>query len=148
MLKYGHLIPFRAPHARQSKIVSPAAEFPCTTKRRSNSVAYASLKDFNIEVEPFLDSGIVIFPIQGDVCETLVQNRPLKIALLRIDTDMYDVVKSCLAELWPLISPGGVVIIDGYDHCIGARKATDEYFLKISKKSLSMRIDTRRILIK
>ena len=118
------------------------------SKWRPKAIAYASIDDFNVGVKSFLDSGIDILPIQGDVRETLLQNKPPKIALLRIDTDIYEAVGACLEELWPLVSPGGVVIIDDYDHWAGARKATDEYFLKISKKPLLMRMDTGRILIK
>jgi hypothetical protein len=30
--------------------------------------------------------------------------------------------------LYPLLSPGGILIIDDYGHWQGARKAVDEYF--------------------
>lgn len=49
------------------------------------------------------------------------------IAVLRLDCDWYDSVRLCLEHLAPLVSPGGVVLIDDYGYCEGARKAVDEY---------------------
>ena len=118
------------------------------SKWRPQKIAYASLEEFNVGAKPFLDSGIDILPIQGDVCQTLIQNKPPKIALLRINTAIYEAVRCCLEELWPLVSAGGVVIIDHYDHWTGAREATKEYFLKFDKKPLLIHMDTGRILIK
>jgi O-methyltransferase len=49
------------------------------------------------------------------------------IAVLRIDADWYESVKSCLDNLYDSVVPGGYVIIDDYDTCFGARKAVDEF---------------------
>ena len=49
------------------------------------------------------------------------------IALLRLDGDWYDSTKICLEHLYPLLSPGGVIILDDYFAWEGCRKATDEY---------------------
>jgi hypothetical protein len=68
--------------------------------------------------------------VQGDVAETLlnIENLPKKIAILRLDTDWYESTKVELEVLYPLLEPGGVLIIDDYGHYEGARKAVDEYF--------------------
>ena len=68
--------------------------------------------------------------IQGDVGSTLknIKNLPSKISLLRLDTDFYESTKVELEVLFPLLSNGGVLIIDDYGHYEGARKAVDEYF--------------------
>jgi hypothetical protein len=68
--------------------------------------------------------------VQGDVAETLlyVDNLPKKISILRLDTDWYESTKVELEVLYPLLEPGGVLIIDDYGHYDGARKAVDEYF--------------------
>lgn len=50
------------------------------------------------------------------------------IAVLRLDGDTYDSTLYCLEELYPLVSPGGVVIIDDY-HLRGCRQALYEYFV-------------------
>jgi O-methyltransferase len=49
------------------------------------------------------------------------------IALLHIDADWYDSVRTCLEELAGQIVPGGVVVVDDYGEWQGARKATDEW---------------------
>jgi O-methyltransferase len=48
-----------------------------------------------------------------------------KIAVLRLDGDLYESTKVCLEQLLPLVSPGGWVIIDDFD-LSGARKAALE----------------------
>ncbi len=52
-------------------------------------------------------------------------NKP--IALLRLDGDLYESTMVCLKHLYPLLSVGGVCIIDDYE-VSGCRKAFDEYF--------------------
>ncbi len=49
-------------------------------------------------------------------------------ALLRLDTDWYESTRHELAELYPRLERGGVLLIDDYGHFAGARKAVDEYF--------------------
>ncbi len=50
-----------------------------------------------------------------------------RIALLRIDADWYESVKTCLDGLYDLVVPGGYTIIDDYGTCFGARRAVDEF---------------------
>jgi hypothetical protein len=76
--------------------------------------------------EGFADDDIRV--VKGDVCETLRQTRPERIALLRLDTDWYESTLAELELLYPRLSPGGVLIIDDYGHWAGARKAVDEFF--------------------
>jgi hypothetical protein len=66
--------------------------------------------------------------IKGMVEETIPKITPRQISLLRLDTDWYESTKHELTFLFPLLQPGGVLIIDDYGHWQGARKATDEYF--------------------
>lgn len=62
------------------------------------------------------------------------------IALLRLDGDLYESYRVCLEHLYPLVSPGGVVIID--DWCLeGCRKAVEEYFERIGERPFMRRID-------
>ncbi len=49
------------------------------------------------------------------------------IAVLRLDGDWYDSTRVCLEYLYPLIQPGGVVIVDDYTTWTGCRRAVDEY---------------------
>ena len=52
------------------------------------------------------------------------------ISILRLDMDIYAPTKYALEKLYPLVSPGGVVIIDDWQ-LDGARIACEEYFSSI-----------------
>ena len=60
--------------------------------------------------------------VEGDVSETLHQTLPSEVALLRLDTDWYESTKSCMEMLYPKLVPGGVCILDDYEHWAGAVK--------------------------
>lgn len=66
--------------------------------------------------------------IKGRVEETIPENLPNRLALLRLDTDWYASTKHELTHLYPILSPSGIVIIDDYGYWQGAKKAVDEYF--------------------
>lgn len=66
--------------------------------------------------------------VQGDVLETLKRQVPKSISILRLDTDWYESTKLELEVLYPLLVPGGVLIIDDYGHWEGSRQAVDEFF--------------------
>lgn len=55
------------------------------------------------------------------------KKRVRKIALLRLDADWYESTKICLVNFYPLVEPGGYVIVDDYGTWPGAKKAVDEY---------------------
>jgi len=65
--------------------------------------------------------------VEGPVEETLPGTLPGPIALLRLDTDFYASTRVELEHLYPLVVPGGVVIIDDYGAWQGARRAVDEF---------------------
>ncbi len=50
-----------------------------------------------------------------------------RIALLRLDGDLYESTRTCLEYLYPMLSIGGWLIVDDYG-LDGARKAVSEYF--------------------
>lgn len=76
-----------------------------------------------------LDTEFLRF-VEGRVEDTLLEpkNLPKQIALLRLDTDWYDSTRIELEVLWPLVAPGGILIVDDYGYWLGARKAVDDYF--------------------
>jgi hypothetical protein len=87
--------------------------------------------------------------IKGKVEETIPDNAPAQIAILRLDTDWYESTKHELIHLFPLLSRKGILIIDDYGHWAGARKAVDEYFSAQGLKPFLGRIDnTGRIYVK
>jgi hypothetical protein len=87
--------------------------------------------------------------IQGKVEETLPQQAPASIAMLRLDTDWYESTKHELEHLYPRLVPHGVVIIDDYGHWKGSREAVDEYFGAQPFKPFLNRLDySGRLMIK
>lgn len=50
---------------------------------------------------------------------------PYGIAVLRLDADLYESTKVCMEYLYPLVNPGGWIIVDDW-HLSGARKAVEE----------------------
>jgi O-methyltransferase len=60
--------------------------------------------------------------------DTLLNNKPDKIALLRLDGDWYESTKVCLEQLYDKLEDGGVIIIDDYGAWAGCKKAVDEFF--------------------
>ena len=46
--------------------------------------------------------------------------------MLRLDADLYESTKVCIEWLYPLVSPGGWMIVDDWD-LSGARKAVTEH---------------------
>ena len=76
--------------------------------------------------------------VKGDVCHTLdiAENLPSRISVLRLDTDWYESTKKELNILYPIVSRGGVLLIDDYGFWEGSRKAVDEYFAEAERKPL------------
>ena len=74
---------------------------------------------------------------------------PAEISILRLDTDTYETTRLELEQLYPRLSPGGVLIIDDYGFLQGCRQAVDEYFAPKEKNILLHRLDyTGRVGIK
>lgn len=87
--------------------------------------------------------------VVGPVEDTLLDQAPGTIALLRLDTDWYESTQHELVHLYPSLSEGGVLIIDDYGHWEGARRAVDEYFAAGAGPLLLARVDyTGRMAVK
>lgn len=87
--------------------------------------------------------------IKGKVEDTIPAAAPGAIALLRLDTDWYESTKHEMKHLFPILSRGGVLILDDYGEWQGARTAVDEYFERNRVQILLNRIDhTGRIAVK
>jgi hypothetical protein len=87
--------------------------------------------------------------VKGNIEDTIPQHSPTRISLLRLDTDWYESTRHELKYLYPLLSTGGVLIIDDYGCWDGARKAVDEYVEANRLQLLLTRIEpTGRIGVK
>ena len=78
---------------------------------------------------------------EGMVEDTIPDQAPEQIAVLRLDTDFYSSTLHELTHLYPVLSIGGVLIVDDYGYYRGAREATDEYFQKNKAKMLLTRVN-------
>lgn len=87
--------------------------------------------------------------VEGRVEQTIPDNAPERIALLRLDTDWYESTRHELDHLYPRLEDGGVLIVDDYGHWMGARKAVDGYFAEHRVQMLLHRVDyTCRVGVK
>jgi hypothetical protein len=70
--------------------------------------------------------------IEGDICKTVpsyIKNHPeLKISFINLDVDVYEPSKVALENLYPMLSSGGVLLLDNYKEFPGETKAVDDYF--------------------
>ena len=82
----------------------------------------------------------IIF-VKGMVEKTIPRTLPNQIALLRLDTDLYESTYHELIHLYPKVTTQGVVIIDDYGHFQGSQEATNKYFSQESQEILLHRID-------
>lgn len=79
--------------------------------------------------------------IVGKVEETIPENAPEKISLLRLDTDWYESTRHELVHLFPRLSRGGIIIIDDYWSWDGSRMAVNEYISQNNIKIFLKTID-------
>ena len=87
--------------------------------------------------------------IEGKVEDTLPVHAPQQIALLRLDTGWYESTYHELIHLYPLLSPGGILIIDDYGHWQGCRQAVDQFLAEQDPGLFLHRIDhTGRLVVK
>lgn len=93
--------------------------------------------------------------IAGDVVETTKayakEHLGFRISLLHLDLDNYEGTLASLENLFPLVSPGGVVAFDEYGYRgYGESNAVDEYFrgMKVRLRSLSWANTPTAYLIK
>jgi O-methyltransferase len=87
--------------------------------------------------------------VKGDVLQTIPVQAPSRIAVLRLDTDWYKSTLHELTHLYDRLVPHGVLIIDDYGWCRGARQATDEFFRDRPFKPMLHRVDQGpRLIVK
>lgn len=79
--------------------------------------------------------------VKGRVEDTIPSVVPDSISVLRLDTDLYESTYHELCHLFPLLSDGGVLIIDDYGTWEGAKQATDQYFAENNISMLFHRVD-------
>ncbi len=79
--------------------------------------------------------------VRGRVEETIPEQAPERIALLRLDTDWYESTYHELVHLYPRLSVGGVLVLDDYGYWQGARRAVDQWLEEYRPQLLLFRLD-------
>jgi hypothetical protein len=76
--------------------------------------------------------------VKGDINKTVpqfVQDHPnLEVALINLDTDIYEPSLTILRHLFPKLVSGGVLILDDYGIHKGETAAVNEYFKDMNVK--------------
>jgi O-methyltransferase len=93
----------------------------------------------NMRRTGYPSSALHYFP--GLVQDTLPSNDSAEIALLRLDTNLYESTVVECQQLMPKLAVGGVLIIDDYFRWLGQQKAVDEYLKSSEQRMLLTRID-------
>ncbi|MBR1860190.1 MAG: class I SAM-dependent methyltransferase, partial [Selenomonadaceae bacterium] len=89
----------------------------------SKSDIYQALSDKHIGNVELIEGNIM------DTLEDYIEHNPqLRIALLHIDTDVYEPAKFGLNKLFDRVVRGGIVIFDDYATIEGETLAVDEFF--------------------
>ncbi len=102
------------------------------------STYYGYRPDLLGEVEgSFSGAGLEVKKNQIHLTKGLFQDTlriDAPVAFAHLDCDWYESVMTCLTQIEPQLSVGGVLVIDDYQHWSGCRKAIDEYFADKSER--------------
>lgn len=119
------------------------------TSAANQKWCYAGLQEVKANMELTGYPAEQIRYVVGKVEDTIPASVPATISILRLDTDWYESTKHELIQLYPRVSPHGVIILDDYGHWQGARLAADEYLSTLNTPCFLNRIDyTGRLIIK
>ncbi len=109
----------------------------------------ASLDDVRHNVSGCGYPSAKVHYVVGKVEDTIPQQIPERIALLRLDTDWFESTWHELVHLYPRLVPGGILIIDDYGHWQGCRQAVDQYLAAHAPDLFLHRLDyTGRLAVK
>lgn len=137
--------------------MSEPGEFDVQTRTRANAADLLAagkarcLADYDDVHAGMVETGYPMEKIhlyKGKVEETIPAHMPKEIAVLRLDTDWYESTRHELEHLYPLLVPGGVLIIDDFGSWDGARKAVLEWLAETKEPLLLVPIGAARIAIK
>ena len=90
-----------------------------------------------------LDEQVRFLP--GWLRDTLPTAPIERLALLRLDGDLYDSTLDALSALYPRLSPGGYTIVDDYGSCEECRGAVHDYIDRADEKVDIQRVDDEAV---
>jgi len=107
-----------------------AGKYPADGGRswtKANAILAVSLEDVKANFARYglLDDGVVF--LKGWFKDTLPQSPVERLAILRVDADLYESTTEALSFLYKRVSPGGYVIVDDYGGIAACKKAVDDF---------------------
>jgi hypothetical protein len=114
----------------------------------TNDWTFATLSDVRANMASTGYPSEQVSYVQGPVEETLPDEAPDAIAILRLDTDWYESTRHELEHLYDRVPSGGVLIIDDYGTWQGARQAVDEFLERTGARLLLHPVAAGRIAVK
>ena len=96
-----------------------------TGNQKSDSFLWLSRSSDNFATYDLLTDQVVLLP--GLFADTLATAPIERLAILRIDGDLYASTRDALVALYDRVSPGGFVIVDDYGSLEACRRAVDEF---------------------
>jgi hypothetical protein len=97
----------------------------------------------NFDRYGLLDGQVTL--LKGFFSDSLPAAKIERLAILRIDADLYQSTMDVLHHLYPKLSPGGYAIFDDYSNLTDFRRAIDEYRAKHGVEEEIRRIDSRAV---
>jgi hypothetical protein len=127
---------------------TPAASLLEATPRTGWVWAIADLDDVRrgMAETGYPDARVHFHP--GLVEETIPDDAPEQIALLRLDTDWYSSTRHELEHLYDRVPSGGIIVFDDYGYWVGARQAVDEFLERRGERLLLVPTASGRIAVK
>lgn len=125
-----------------------ASELLASSPRTANIWAVASLDDVR---EGMAETGYPAEHVHyhvGRVEDTIPDEAPDEIAILRLDTDWYESTRHELEHLYDRVPRGGVLLVDDYGTWQGAREAVDEFLARRDERLLLLPMSAGRIALK
>ncbi|MFE9362445.1 TylF/MycF/NovP-related O-methyltransferase [Streptomyces sp. NPDC006978] len=126
----------------------PAQELLDAQGRDRPIWAVASLEDVRAGFEQVPYPEDRVHYVRGKVEDTVPEQAPEQISILRLDTDWYASTKHELTHLYSRLVSGGVLLIDDYGYWQGSRQAVDEFLEETGEQLLLLRMDEGRIAVK
>lgn len=127
---------------------APAADLLETSGKNTAVWAVASLEDVQDRFAKGRYPQDKIHFIKGPVEETIPDQLPDQISILRLDTDWYESTDHEFKHAYDRLVSGGVLMIDDYGWWQGSRTATDEFLERTGEKLLLLRMASGRVAIK
>jgi O-methyltransferase len=123
-----------------------AAPYPADAGSHYHTLKFLAVSrrevEENFEKYGLLDSQVVF--LEGWFKETLPRAPVERLAVLRLDGDMYESTAVALEHLYPKLSPGGFCIVDDYG-LEGCRRAVDDYRERQSVDCPVVPVDQTRV---